>query len=292
MEPENLTLADGRTIQYFIDEDGSDSADVLVYHHGTPAAGPLSGPLLDAARSTGFRLVQLVRPGYGGSTREPGRSIADVVPLVEALADHLDAERFATIGWSGGGPHAIATAALLPERCAAALSLAGVAPWPADGLDWLAGMGQDNIEEFGASIAGAQELEAYLTPVGAALATVNGQQIIEEMGSLLPPVDRTHLTGAFGDDFAATVRWSLSTGIWGWFDDDLAFTTPWGFDLDSLAVPVLVWQGSEDLMVPFAHGEWLAARLPTAVATLEIGEGHLSLVAGIESGLVALRSHI
>lgn len=292
MEPENLTLADGRIIQYFIDGDAAESADVLVYHHGTPAAGPLSGPLLDAARSTGFRLVQLVRPGYGGSTREPGRSIADVVPLVEALADHLGAERFVTIGWSGGGPHAIATAALLPERCAAALSLAGVAPWPADGLDWLAGMGQDNIEEFGASIAGPQELEAYLTPVGAALATVDGQQIIEEMGSLLPPVDRAHLTGAFGDDFAAMVRWSLSTGIWGWFDDDIAFTRPWGFDLDSLAVPVLVWQGSEDLMVPFAHGEWLAAKLPTAVATLEMGEGHLSLVAGIEAGLIDLRSHL
>lgn len=292
MEPENLTLADGRIIQYFIDGDAAESADVLVYHHGTPAAGPLSGPLLDAARSTGFRLVQLVRPGYGGSTREPGRSIADVVPLVEALADHLGAERFVTIGWSGGGPHAIATAALLPERCAAALSLAGVAPWPADGLDWLAGMGQDNIEEFGASIAGPHELEAYLTPVGAALATVDGQQIIEEMGSLLPPVDRTHLTGAFGDDFAAMVRWSLSTGIWGWFDDDIAFTRPWGFDLDSLAVPVLVWQGSEDLMVPFAHGEWLAAKLPTAVATLEMGEGHLSLVAGIEAGLIDLRSYL
>ena len=126
---QSLSLPDGRTLDYFCDDAAPADAGLLISHHGTPAAGPLDPALVGPARAHGLRVVELVRPGYGGSTRQPGRSIADVVPLVEALADHLDHDRFVTLGWSGGGPHALATAALLPGRCAAALSLAGVAPF-------------------------------------------------------------------------------------------------------------------------------------------------------------------
>lgn len=286
------TLQDegGSTLAYFIDEQASGDWPVLLYHHGTPAAGPETGLLLQAARSAGFRMVELVRPGYGPSTRQPGRRVADVAGLAARLADALDADRFATIGWSGGGPHAIATAALLPDRCVAALSLAGVAPFGAAGLDWTAGMGEDNIEEFGAAVAGETDLRAYLTAAAGSLASVTGTDIVAALASLLPEVDRAHLDGGFADGFAEQVRWSLASGIWGWFDDDLAFIEPWGFDLSSLRTPILVWQGSEDLMVPFAHGQWLAANLPTAQQHLAAGEGHLSLVAGIVPGLAELRS--
>jgi len=290
MDLRTLQTPDGPTVAYFIDEQASADWPVLVYHHGTPGAGPESGPLLQAARAVGFRMAELVRPGYGPSTRQPGRRVADVAGPAATLADLLGADRFATIGWSGGGPHAIATAALLPERCVAALSLAGVAPFEATGLDWLAGMGQDNIEEFGAAVAGEDDLQAYLTAAADSLATVTGDDIIAALASLLPEVDRVHLSGGFADDFAGQVRWSLAKGIWGWFDDDLAFVEPWGFDLASVGPPILVWQGSDDLMVPFAHGQWLAANLPTAQAHLAAGEGHLSLVAGIKSGLAQLRS--
>lgn len=289
MNLRTLQCEDGSTLAYLIDEESSDEWPVLVYHHGTPAAGPESG-LLQAARSAGFRMVELVRPGYGPSTRQPGRRVADVAALADRLADALDADRFATIGWSGGGPHAIATSALLPDRCAAALSLAGVAPFGAAGLDWTAGMGQDNIDEFGAAAAGEEDLQAYLTAAADGLASVTGAEVVAALASLLPEVDRTYLHGGFADGFAEQVRWSLANGIWGWLDDDVAFVEPWGFDLASLRTPILVWQGSEDLMVPFAHGQWLAANLPTAQAHLAAGEGHLSLVAGIESGLAELRA--
>ena len=129
---EHLNLASGARLDYLVEGDGD---ALLVYHHGTPAAGPIPHDLITAAATHGFTLVELVRPGYGESTRQPGRSVADVVPLVEALADHLGHERFVTMGWSGGGPHAIATAALLPQRCAAALSLASVAPYGEGDLD-------------------------------------------------------------------------------------------------------------------------------------------------------------
>lgn len=290
MHLRTVTLPDGSTLAGLIDMDAPAGAEVLVYHHGTPAAGPERGPLLDAARAAGFQLVQVVRPGYGPSTRQPGRRIVDVVPLVEALLADLGVERFATIGWSGGGPHAIATAALMPARCAGALSLAGVAPHDADGLAWTDGMGQDNLDEFAASVAGEAALEEFLSRAHASLATVTGAEVVTELASLLPQVDREHLADELGEDMAAQIRWSLAQGIWGWLDDDLAFVSPWGFDLGSLEVPVLVWQGTEDLMVPYAHGQWLAARIPTAVPHLATGEGHLSLAAGLQPGLEHLRS--
>ena len=289
---QSLTLADGSTLQYFVDDDAPSDAALLIYHHGTPAAGPLDDELRVPAREAGLRIVELVRPGYGGSTRKAGRTIADVVPLVEALADHLGHERFVSLGWSGGGPHVLATAAMLPSRCAGALCLAGIAPYEAEGLDYLAGMGKDNIAEFGAALAGPAELEAFLSEAATGLAGVTGAEVTEAMDSLLPDVDKAHLTGAAAESLAAELRWSLSTGIWGWFDDDLAFVRPWGFALDDIRVPVQVWQGSEDLMVPFAHGRWLAAHVPGVVPTLAQGEGHLSLVHRIGDGMAALRAQL
>lgn len=273
---EHLTLAGGARLDFIIEGHGD---ALLVYHHGTPAAGPIPHDLKAAAATHGFTIAEVVRPGYGESTRQPGRSIADVVPLVEALADHLGHERFVTMGWSGGGPHAIATAAMLPHRCAAAMSLAGVAPYDAEGLDFLSGMGEDNIAEFGAALEGAAPLESFLTEAAGPLRDVTADEVTDAMRSLLPPVDQAHLTGAEGEEMAAELRWSVAHGIWGWFDDDIAFTRPWGFDLGAIAVPVQVWQGTEDLMVPLAHGQWLAARLPTADPRLVEGQGHLSLAA-------------
>ena len=284
---EHLNLASGARLDYLVEGDGD---ALLIYHHGTPAAGPISHDLTSAAAQHGFTIAELVRPGYGESTRQPGRSVADVVPLVEALADHLGHERFVTMGWSGGGPHAIATAALLPQRCAAALSLASVAPYGEGDLDFLAGMGEDNITEFGAALDGAGPLEAFLTEAAGSLRNVTAEQVVDAMLSLLPPVDQAHLTGREGEEMAAELRWSLAHGIWGWFDDDMAFTRPWGFDLGALTVPVQVWQGTEDLMVPLAHGQWLAARLPTADPRLVEGDGHLSLAArACEEGFAELR---
>ena len=283
----HLTVADGTQLDYWIEGDGD---ALLIYHHGTPAAGPISQELTDAAAAHDFTIVELVRPGYGESTRQPGRSVADVVPLVEALADHLGHDLFVTMGWSGGGPHAIATAALLPQRCTAALSLASVAPYGQTDLDFLAGMGEDNIVEFGAALEGVGPLETFLTQSALSLRDVTGAQVVDALRSLLPAVDQAHLTGREGEEMAAELRWSLAHGIWGWLDDDMAFMRPWGFDLGELSVPVQVWQGTEDLMVPLAHGQWLARHLPTAEVELVEGEGHLSLAGrACDQGFARLR---
>lgn len=264
-------------LEYVVDEQAPSRAELLIYHHGTPAAGPIDPLVLTAARNAGLRTVSIIRPGYGQSTRRKGRMVADIAPLAGALATHLGHDRFVTAGWSGGGPHTIATTALLTDRCPGAVSIAGVAPFGMEDLDFLNGMGQDNIEEFGAALAGESELDEFLTAMGSALKDVTGDDVIDSMASLLPEADRELLRSGHGEVLASELRWSVKNGIDGWFDDDIAFVNPWGFDLNAVGNKVIILQGSDDLMVPFAHGQWLARNIPSADARLIQGEGHLSI---------------
>jgi pimeloyl-ACP methyl ester carboxylesterase len=257
---------------------GPPDGRALVLHVGTPNA-PDEFPLVtDALDERGWQLVAYARPGYAGSARREGRSVADAASDTAAILDDLGIERFVTIGWSGGGPHALACAALLPERCEAAASLAGVAPFDADGLDFLAGMGPENVEELGAAARSHAELEAFLAQFADELSSVTGEEIVASLGGLVDEVDRNALTGEFAEAVARLIRRALSNGIEGWLDDDLAFVKPWGFELAEITVPVSIWQGAHDRMVPFAHGEWLAAHVPRARVHLHDDEGHVSLV--------------
>ena len=279
MTTSTLTLPDGRALEYV---EGGDPAGVpTLVHHGTPG-----GPVLDpgwesSAREHGLRLVLAARPGYAGSTRHPGRCVADVVVDTVALADHLGVDRFLTWGWSGGGPHALACAALLPERVVAAATLAGVAPYDADGLDFLEGMGEGNIEEFGLALEGEEALRPLAQEQGAAMADVTPAELAEAMAPHLTPVDAAEITGpgTIGATLAAQTRTGFAAGVDGWVDDDLMFTRPWGCGLADVKVPVLLLQGRQDAMVPFGHGEWLARQLDGVVdARLTEEDGHLTLV--------------
>jgi pimeloyl-ACP methyl ester carboxylesterase len=203
----------------------------------------------------------------------------DVVADTRAVLEHIGADRCFVAGWSGGGPHALACAARL-EEAAAALVIAGVAPFEADGLDWLAGMGEENVTEFNAVRAGLEELRAYLVKEREGLEDLTVQVLIASMETLLPEIDRALLTDEFGQDMVAAYRAALKVGVDGWLEDDLAFVDPWGFDLTEIAIPTMIWQGSADLMVPHEHGRWLAAHLPDASAHLMEGEGHLSIGVG------------
>jgi pimeloyl-ACP methyl ester carboxylesterase len=267
----------------------------LVLHGGTPGGLVVFPPTVEAARQRGLRVVEVARPGYENSEERPGRKVGDVAADVAAVLDELGADRFVTAGWSGGGPHALACAAGLPGRCLAAASVAGVAPHYADGLDFLAGMGPENVEEFGAAVRGTDVLTAFLEKEANDLRGVTGEEIAKALGGLVSPVDAAALTGEFAASTAASIRASLRNGIAGWRDDDLAFTDDWGFTLgwptleaedagvpdepvaDRRAAPVAIWQGDQDRMVPFAHGQWLAANIPGARAHLLPGEGHLTL---------------
>ena len=272
----SLHLADGRVLEYLTA--GPADGTPLVFHHGTPFAAVLFEPMVEAAAQQGLRLVAYSRPGYAGSSPQPGRTVAAAAQDTAALLAELGAERFVTLGWSGGGPHALACAALLQERCAEAATVAGVAPSGAEGLDWLDGMGAENVEEFAAAVAGVEPLTAFLKAAAAGLAQVRGDQIAAALGDLISEVDRRALTDAFADYSAAAFRKAVSEGIAGWRDDDLAFIADWGFDLTAVQTPVTIWQGAEDRMVPFAHGRWLASHVAGADEQLRPTEGHLSLM--------------
>jgi pimeloyl-ACP methyl ester carboxylesterase len=273
-----VTLPDGRSLD--IEVTGPDGGDVLLFHHGTPGAVTQLRWIQRAAHARGLRLVSCSRPGYGSSSRLAGRRIADVAPDAAFVLDHLRVDRCLVAGWSGGGPHALATGALLADRVAGVLSIAGIVPDGLADLELTAGMGAGNVEEFGLARRGESALRPLLESQAPELAHADAKGLVEGLGTLLPAVDRAVLTAEVGEDLAASFAEGLRTGVDGWLDDDLAFVQPWGFELSQLAVPVFVWQGSEDLMVPFAHGQWLASRIPGATSHLEQGEGHLSIGVG------------
>jgi pimeloyl-ACP methyl ester carboxylesterase len=259
---------------------GPEDALPLVFHTGTPSGLVWYPPLAEAATARGLRTVLYARPGYGGSTPQPGRIAADAAADVDRILERVGADEFVTAGWSGGGPHALACAALLPVRCLAAATIAGVAPYDSPGLDWMAGMAEENHEEFRAALAGEADLTAFLDAAAGSLREISAAEVSDGLGGLVSEADKAVLSGEFADYLAAAMRAALTPGIDGWRDDDLAFTRDWGVSLDALghATPVAIWQGDEDRMVPAAHGAWLAANIPLARARMRPGEGHLTLM--------------
>jgi pimeloyl-ACP methyl ester carboxylesterase len=254
----------------------------LVLHHGTPSCGMLYRGWVEACEERGVRLVGFSRPGYGRSERLEGRTVRDVVPDVEALAGELGLDRFYVLGHSGGGAHALACAALLPERVLGAATVAGAAPHGAEGLDWLEGQEEENVEEWHAALAGGDTLRRLLEEWAAEMLgeadEPTSSEGAESLGSLVSDADRASITPQTAAFAAERRKHTLSNGIWGWFDDDIAETKPWGFEVAEIHVPVTVWHGGQDRFVPPAHGEWLAQAIPGARTQFRPDEGHFSLV--------------
>jgi pimeloyl-ACP methyl ester carboxylesterase len=273
-----MTLPDGRLLD--VEISGPDNGIPLIFHHGTPGSVTQFGAMRRAVHDRGLRLVTFSRAGYGESTRLPGRAVVAAADDAAFLADHLGAPRFLTAGWSGGGPHTLATAAKLPDRVAGVLVIAGVAPYDAEGLDFLAGMGEENVTEFSHVLEGEDAVRPGYERQAVEMRGGDVATLIKEMSTLLPEVDRAVITDEFGEDMVASFGEALRLGVDGWIDDDLAFVQPWGFALDEITVPSFLWQGSEDLMVPYAHGQWLAEHIPGVKAHLLQGEGHLSITVG------------
>lgn len=273
-----IPLDDGRRLEVLIE--GDPDGILLVFHHGSPGAAVPFAAFDRAAAERGIRLVTYSRPGFGDSTRQRGRTVASCAADVAALADRLDVDRFVTVGWSGGGPHALVCAALLPDRVLAAATLAGVAPYDAEGLEWTAGMGEGNQIEYPLAARDPDALLEWMRPQVETMANISPQEIVTVLRSIISEVDAESLSGEFGKVVATSFQRAFVNGPWGWYDDDLAFVAPWGIDLDSITVPVSIWQGRHDLMVPFAHGEWLAEHISSARPQLRPDHGHLSLAVG------------
>lgn len=268
----DLTLDDGRTLHVY--DTGGDARHVVVWHHGTPNIGLPPEPLFPVSERLGIRWVAYDRPGYGGSTAVPDRDVASAAADVAAVADALGLDRFGVVGHSGGGSHALACGALLPDRVTGVVSISGLAPWGAGGLDFFAGMSDVGRASLGAAAAGRAAKEAYEASAGD-----------EDPGFI--PADHAALAGPWSW-FMKVVKPAVAGGPGGMIADDLAHTHPWGFDPTRTAVPVLLLHGTGDRMVPSSHAEWLAARLPAAELRLVPDAGHISVLSDAPAALAWL----
>jgi len=273
--PTLVHLADGRKIE--VRTAGPEDGETLLFHHGAPGAGLPFRPWVESAAARGLRTVMYSRPGYGLSTAAPGRKIVDAALDTAVVLDAVGATTFRALGWSFGAPHALACAAALPEQCLATVAIAGSAPHPSDGLDWFAGMADDNVAELGLALQGEAALAPFLEASAHAFATMQPANLIQSLGGLLSNPDKAQMTGEFAEWFAETLRVGMAHGIAGLRDDELAITSDWGFRLAD-ARSVVIWHGTQDRMVPSSHGRWLADHIPGARHRLFDGEGHMSII--------------
>jgi pimeloyl-ACP methyl ester carboxylesterase len=273
----DVALAGGRTLHAY--DTGTHARTyglTVVWHHGTPNIGLPPKPLFATSDRLGIRWVAYDRPGYGGSTRCPGRGLASAAADTSAVADVLGIDRFA-VGHSGGGSHALACGALLGDRVLAVVSIAGLAPFGTDGLHWFAGMAESGVAALRAAAEGRDAKERYeaSAPDG-------------DPGFI--PADHDALAGDWSW-FGKVVRPALAGGPGGLVDDDLAYVAPWGFDPAGVVAPTLLLHGGRDRIVPSAHGEWLARQIPAAELRLRSDEGHISVLRSAPAALDWLAFH-
>jgi pimeloyl-ACP methyl ester carboxylesterase len=273
----DLKLGDGRTLHAYDTGSGNVAGRLAVFwHHGSPNIGAPPEPLFSAADRLGIRWVSYDRPGYGGSTPCPDRNVASAAADASAVADALGIERFAVMGHSGGGSHALACAGLLPGRVLGVVVVAGMAPFGAEGLDWFEGFGSAGVAQLRAAAAGRAALEEHLAE--------------SDDEPEFTPEDEAALAGEWSW-LIDVVDAALAGGMGGFIDDDLAGVGAWGFDPADIVAPALFMHGGRDRVVPAAHGEWLARRCPSAELWLRPEDGHISVLNHAAAAMGWLREH-
>jgi pimeloyl-ACP methyl ester carboxylesterase len=246
--------------------------------HGTPGSRLGPAPRGSVLYRLGIRLIVFDRPGYGASDRLPDRRVADAAADVEAIADALGLEKVSVVGRSGGGPHALACAALLPHRVVRTAVLVGLAPWLASGLDWFAGMAESNVREY-TTAASRQRTLALSLESRSRRIREDPASLVAELRWELPESDRQVIADAsIRAMLVSNYREALVSSAHGWLDDALAFCRDWGFRPEDIEVPVLLWHGENDVFSPVGHSRWLAERIPTARMVVEPGAAHFGAI--------------
>jgi pimeloyl-ACP methyl ester carboxylesterase len=258
--------------------------------HGTPGSRVGPKPRSSVLYRRGIRLICYDRPGYGGSTPKPGRRVLDAAHDVAAIASELDITRFSVVGRSGGGPHALACAAALPDRVVRAAALVSLAPNVPD-IDWFNGMTTTNVDDYMVADADPAALIDRIT-AKACRVRHDPLSLVDRMEPHMARADRTVLVDwALRGLLAAAYDEGLREGPSGWIDDILAFRQDWGFDVGRIEQPVLLWHGVEDNFAPASHTEWLAGRIPGSVIQLQARTAHFGAVQILPDVLTWLSPH-
>jgi pimeloyl-ACP methyl ester carboxylesterase len=268
---------DGRALTF--ESWGAPGGVPVFLMHGTPGSRKGPHPRHSVLYKMGIRLIAYDRPGYGGSDPLADRAVAHAAADVEAIADHLGLDQFAVVGRSGGAPHALACAALLPERVTRSAVLVSLAPRDADGLDWYSGMTPSNVAEYRSAEAGYQVLADSISTYADRIRQDPFSALPFDADDL-PAADRKVVSDAgirtmLVDNFTEALKESYT----GWIDDALSFTAPWGFRVEEIRPPVLLWHGELDVFSPVAHTRWLADHIPDASLILDRDSAHFGAVA-------------
>ena len=272
----SIKTADGRTLR--VEEGGDPGGRPVLTHHGTPGAGHLYGPHEADARQRGIRLITYDRPGYFGSTAHPGYAMAGNADDVRTIAAALGIDRVAVWGISGGGPPALACAALLPDVVVAVATLASPAPYGVEGFDHFAGMAKENVEDIKLMLGDEAAARDVLVEQRKAMLAMNAQDMMGGPPGMMSPADVAARTSEMVEYLVNGFHDGLTPGGEGWWDDSMAQLRPWGFRLEEINVPVQLWHGRQDRFVPFQHGEWLATQIPGVEAHLTDEDGHTTLM--------------
>jgi pimeloyl-ACP methyl ester carboxylesterase len=291
MGTETLTVSGPEGRRLCIESGGDPSGRPIVIHHGTPGSRHLHDEWTRDAEKDGVRLLCYDRPGYGESSRQPGRAVADCAADVRAIAKALGYDRIAVWGWSGGGPHALADAALLPDLVCAAASLGAIAPYDQTDLDYFSGMGQDNVDDIKLQLRDPGAAQRKLAADRDGVMSTTPEQVSEAFASLVSPEDAAAMRSGLDAYWLRSMQLGLEHGDEGWWDDGEAHFREWGFELARIEVPVQLWHGRHDRFVPFQHGEWLAGHIPGVDAHLTDDDGHLTLFFNLRGIHAWLLSH-
>lgn len=250
-----------------------DGAPVFLLH-GTPGSGSGPRPRSSVLYRQGIRLISYDRPGYGSSTRLADRRVVDAATDVRAIANWLGIKHFSIVGRSGGGPHALACAALMPDRVDRAAVLVGLAPWNADDLNWYEGMAEANADKHITADRGAAEQMHELRALAEQTAA-DPESLLEELRTQMSGPDlRLMQSVLYRRLLAKSYADALRVGPYGWLDDILAFRREWGFKLDTIVPPVRLWHGAYDTFSPASHSRWLAQRIPRSEVHVQHDAAH------------------
>jgi pimeloyl-ACP methyl ester carboxylesterase len=264
-----IRVPDGRSLT--VDSWGDEAGVPVFLLHGTPGSRSGPKPRSSVLYRLGVRLICYDRPGYGGSSRHPDRIVADAAWDVLAVADELGLDQFSVVGRSGGGPHALACTALLPERVRSSAVLVGIAPSDAKDLDWYSGMTRSNVTAY--DQASSATVKVDLTMRADRIRADPAEMIKFLAPELTVPDRRIVADGAIRRQLMNTYAEACRNGAYGWIDDVLAFRRSWGIDLSAIKAPVLFWHGAEDVFSPVAHTLWLASQIRDAVVDVHIQPG-------------------
>jgi pimeloyl-ACP methyl ester carboxylesterase len=269
-----LKLSDGRSIEYI--DNGVSSKSALILHHGTPTSMTVWGTWLAAAAEKGIRAIACTRPGYAGSDRKVGHRVIDANDDLGEILNQLNIENFVSVGWSGGGPYALASGLL--KRCTGVQLIASVSPYDAEDFDWFQDQTPEMIEEVKISAKSLEDCITFKEGYYTELRDMTAEQFLVEYEKRSSFKAFEAAYREFSKDLSFSMHDALRDSVFGYGDDEYAFLRNWGFETKDIQVPVGIWQGLDDKSVSPHMARWLNANILNPTLELLEDQHHGSIM--------------